>query len=155
MKMCVGGHSVVTPLAAGSCLRLSRTHLAKKYAVTFIYNLFKVYTYKLWEKGHIGCRVIWWGHLHVQLLYSYNQKLACERPQAIPERCGTNRSWRNTPLLVLQLPVSACAKSDSGLSIRFVVWWLHYVIHIADEGMSKLLWRGKTWGKCGELVWHF
>jgi hypothetical protein len=85
-----GGHSTVTLMALGSCLRLTRTHLPYRYAVTSIYILFKAHTYELWEKQHIGCRVIWWGHIHVQLLYSYNQKLPCEYPPATQQRCSTD-----------------------------------------------------------------
>ena len=50
----------------------------KRHAVTSIYISFKAHTYELWEKRHTACRVIWWGHLHVQLLYSRDQKSPCE-----------------------------------------------------------------------------
>jgi hypothetical protein len=92
MKMSEGRRSVttVTLLALGSCPRLTRTHLPKRHAVTSIYCSFKAHTYELWEKRHTACRVIWWGHLHVQLLYSRNQKLPCEYPQAIQQQCGAD-----------------------------------------------------------------
>lgn len=105
------GHSSLTLLALGSCLRLTLTHLPKRYAVTSICSLFKERTYELCEKRHIGCRVIWWGHLHVQLLYSHSQKMPCECPQAIKKRYRTEmrRYCGSAP---------SCLNSNSGLPAR-------------------------------------
>lgn len=134
MKMSEGRRSLLWPFWHwGHVSGLTRTHLPKRHAVTSIYSSFKAHTYELWEKPHTACRVIWWGHLHVQLLYSRNQKLPCEYPQAIRQRCGADmRRYGGT--------AAACLSGSSDSPIRLVIWllWLPSALTEVTEGRYEM-----------------